>query len=178
MTILRITSQPVDERSVAADLGIGKGPAHFGEKSVDRVGVETIFDEIPVQFVEDVVGPECSIQPALRLAEQGVTQVRRVDDARIEHDGERHGPSPCALRNRRPLVHVGLVGDLHHPIESRTAFDRTALPVGENIGEADPIRPYSEHDRTSSYVQSVSPIATPMRPLFRYRSAARGGRLA
>lgn len=141
VAILRITRQPVDERSVAADLGIGKAPAHFGEKSVDRVGVEAVLDEIPVQFVEDVVGPECSLQRTLRLTEKGVTQVRRVDDARIEHDGEPHGPSPCELRSRRPLVHVGLVGDLHHPIESRTAFERTALPVGENISEADPAMP-------------------------------------
>jgi len=49
--------------------------------------------------------------------------------------------SPCALRSRRPLVHVRLVGDLHHPIKGRSTFKRTALPVGEHIGEADPTMP-------------------------------------
>lgn len=53
--------------------------------------------QAPAQLLEDVVGPQRPVQAAFGEAEQRVSQVGRVQHARVEDDRERHSPQRVRL---------------------------------------------------------------------------------
>ena len=75
---------------------------------------------------------------SLGQPEHGVAEVRRVQGAGVEHHGGRHEGLPGALGRGGPLIEVGLISDLDHPIERSAPLDRCPLAIREHICEADP----------------------------------------